>query len=353
MRPALTLCVALLGASAQAQAPPRVTAASAVVIDEETGAVLWAKAADTLREPASTTKVMTALLFVEAVPSWTIVRAPKDVAGAGGSSIRLKAGEEMKAEDLLAALMVRSANDAARTIAVRVSGSERAFATLMNERAALLGATRTTFRNPHGMPQPGHRTTARDLARIGRAALKYPAVLEVGQLRSRRLERSMRLQGTWVNRYNPFMDADPSAVGLKTGLTRGAGQCFVGGVRRQGFGIVTVVLKSRDWVGDTQRLVEWAYASHSRVRVAQRGVPLTRATVPGGSDPLDLLATRDVWIPVRNGQVPPSWTLPAVPSPPIARLASLGRATMTLADGTTVLLDVTAGQGIENKGAER
>jgi D-alanyl-D-alanine carboxypeptidase len=145
-----------------------ITAESAIVIEASTGKVLFEKDADAKRYPASTTKIMTALLFLENVKPGEMITAPFDVEEVTGSSLHLKPYEQVPAEDVLYALLLRSANDAAYSVALHIGGSERRFAQMMTERAAAMGCTSTNFTNPHGLHDPQHYTTARDLAIIGR-----------------------------------------------------------------------------------------------------------------------------------------------------------------------------------------
>ncbi|MBA3725734.1 MAG: D-alanyl-D-alanine carboxypeptidase, partial [Armatimonadetes bacterium] len=147
---AFVLAVGIL-ASVSAGAEPVVGAKSAIVMDAATGAILFEKDARATRYPASTTKVMTALLLIELVKPGTMITAPLDVKQVTGSSLHLKPGEQLTREDALYALMLRSANDVAHTVAVHIAGSDAKFAALMNKRAAELGCVNTHFRNPHGL----------------------------------------------------------------------------------------------------------------------------------------------------------------------------------------------------------
>ena len=159
MRLAAGLALGALFSVSLAQTP-EVTAKAAILMDAETGTVLFDKAAHNSRQPASTTKIMTALLALEKIPPGTMLTAPQDIEKVGESSLNLKPGETLTREDALFALMLRSANDMAHTIAVHISGSDYVFSRLMNERALALGCKNTTFRNPHGLPNENHKTTA-------------------------------------------------------------------------------------------------------------------------------------------------------------------------------------------------
>src|SRR5688572_28414556 len=153
---------------------PVVSALSAIIVDERTGKVLWSKNPDAPRYPASTTKIMTAMLLIELCRPNEFITAPADVEKVTEASLNLKPGEKISVKDMVYALMIRSANDGAYSVARHISGSVESFAELMNSRAFELGCTGTSLKNPHGLNNKDHVTTARDLAIMARAAMKYP-----------------------------------------------------------------------------------------------------------------------------------------------------------------------------------
>ncbi len=255
-----------------------ITAEAAIVVDMQSGRVLHEKDADSRRFPASTTKIMTALLFIENVKPDALITAPGDVEKVTGSSLHLKPYESISAEDLLYALLLRSANDAAYTAAVHIAGSERAFARRMTERAKQMGCTGTNFTNPHGLHDPNHYTTARDLAIIAREAMKNETFAKVARSEYRFIERSMNDEDVFLRSHNKFLKERSDATGIKTGWTVPAGRCFVGSAERDGLSVITVVLKSTEWKDDSNVLADWAFAAWTAEPVIARGEMI--ASVP-------------------------------------------------------------------------
>src|SRR5580704_7917858 len=166
-----------------------VTAPSAIVISAETGQVLWSKDADTPRYPASTTKIMTALLLIERCKPDEIITAPKGIKTVGESSMHLEEGEQITAHDMLYALLLRSANDGCVAVADHISGSVPAFVAMMNARALELGCTHTHFDNPNGLNDTKHWTTAHDLALIAREAMTHPEFRDAAKTKKYQIHR--------------------------------------------------------------------------------------------------------------------------------------------------------------------
>lgn len=265
------LVAALLASPGYAGGLADITAESAIVVDMASGRALHEKDADARRYPASTTKIMTALLFIENVKPDAMVTAPLDVEKVTGSSLHLKPGERISAEDLLYALLLRSANDAAYAAAVHIAGSEKAFARMMTERAKQMGCTGTNFTNPHGLHDPDHYTTARDLAIIAREAMKNEVFASAAKSEFRFIERSMNDEDVFLKTHNKFLMSRNDATGIKTGWTVPAGRCFVGSAERDGLRVITVVLKSTDWKGDSDILADWAFDAWTADPVVRAG----------------------------------------------------------------------------------
>lgn len=261
---------------------PELTAESVIVVDQDSGAILYSKDADTPRFPASTTKIMTSLLLVEHTLPSDVIVAPKEVEKVTGSSLHLRSGEYISAGDLLYALLLRSANDGCVALAQHISGSTDQFVALMNKRAKELGCTSTHFANPHGLNDETHVTTARDLSIIARAALQAPLIATVAKTPVHVVKRSTDSPDTTLRNKNKYLQVDPTATGLKTGWTIPAGKCFVGSVDRNGFRIVTVILKSKDWVEDQTKLVDWTYKAFHRIGIPTSKV-LALAPVENGA----------------------------------------------------------------------
>ncbi|MCX7801325.1 MAG: D-alanyl-D-alanine carboxypeptidase [Fimbriimonadales bacterium] len=273
----LTLAAAAFGSAVD------VGAKSAAVFDAATGRMLWGKDPDTPRYPASTTKILTGLLLVERCQPDEVITAPPDTETVTGSSMHLRPGERVTARHLLAAILLRSANDGCHALAVHLAGSDAEFAELMNERARQIGCTNSSFNNPHGLNDKAHTSTARDLGLIACVALRNPWFAETARQRKWLLERSANQEDLWLFNKNKLLGADPTVDGVKTGYTTEAGHCFVGSATRSGVRVVTVVLDSPDWKKDTRNLLEWAFRTHGVRTVVRQGAPGPKVPVRAGS----------------------------------------------------------------------
>ena len=278
--------------------PPPVVAASAVLMDSRTGAVLYARAADVLRPPASTTKVLTALVAMEHLRLDDLVPISRRAAEQrSGSSIGLEVGERWPAGDLLAALLLASANDAAVALAEAAAGSVERFADLMTRRARAMGARRSRFVVPHGLYHPQHLTTARELALITRAALRRQEVAALVRRQTFTWLRPGLPPRVVVNR-NRLLWTLPGADGVKTGWIPQSGQCLVASATREGWQLIAVVLDSADVFGDAARLLEYGFTQFHLVQFASRGAVLTRAHLPGADREVAAASSQDVYLVV-------------------------------------------------------
>lgn len=276
---------ALIGLlAANALAAPGIKAGSAILLDADTGEVLLEKSPDAARSPASTTKIMTALLLIENAPLDAWVTASKSVETVTGSSLHLRAGERISVRDLLYAILLRSANDACVAAAEYVSGSIAAFAEKMNQRAADLGMKRTNFANPHGLTDPLHYTTARDLAVLTRHAMENPTFAEIARTPKMWVNsRSLNRKDLLVRSHNKLLGKYAGLDGVKTGYTRPAGRCFVGSATRGGWRLVSVVMKSPNWQEETKALLDYGFKSFQRKLLAPRGQVVGEVMVSGAS----------------------------------------------------------------------
>ena len=242
--------------------------AAAIVMDSETGDVLFQKNADEILYPASTTKIMTCLLALEYGELDKAVKVPKQITKLpkDSSLVPLKAGEKTTLRDLLYGLMLRSGNDAAVTIAVAVSGSVSKFVDKMNRRAQELGCTNTNFKNPHGYHNKAHYSTARDLAIIAQEAMKNEEFRKIVSATSYTLAKTNKHKKRKITTSDAMLVESsphyyPYEIGIKTGYHSKAGQCFVGAAEKDGATLIAVTLKSSKngrWT-DTRRLMEYGF----------------------------------------------------------------------------------------------
>jgi serine-type D-Ala-D-Ala carboxypeptidase (penicillin-binding protein 5/6) len=291
-------------APAAAPLPAVPTAAAAIVIDQRNGEVMLQKHPDMRRPIASTTKLMTALLALEQAKPREVFTAPLYNALPAESRINLQAGERMTVHDLLEALLLESANDAAVTIAQGVAGSRDAFVAEMNKRAAELGLTNTSYANPIGLDDPENYSTARDLAALARRLMRRPRFARIVDMPEAELESGSHPR--IVDNRNDLVAKYPWVTGVKTGHTLEAGEVLVGSARgRGGASVISVVLgepseAARD--ADTLRLLRWGLRRFHRVRVVDRDRTLARADIEYRDDRAVLVPRRNVTLTLRDGE---------------------------------------------------
>ncbi len=282
--------------SAGGPSVPPIFAASAILMDARTGAVLFEQGADVRRPPASTTKILTAVLALERLrPDAMVPISRRASEQRSGSAIGLEVGERWRADDLLNALILGSANDAAVALAEAVAGSVERFADLMNQKARALGARNSTFVVPHGLYQPQHLTTARDLAIIARDALRHPAFATLVRQQVFTWIRHGLPPRVVVNR-NRLLWRLPGADGVKTGWIPQSGQCLVASATRGGWQLIAVALDSPDVFGDAARLLEYGFSHFRLVRVAARETVLARTPLPRTDKMVAATAPEDVYV---------------------------------------------------------
>jgi D-alanyl-D-alanine carboxypeptidase (penicillin-binding protein 5/6) len=293
---------------------PQVQARAAVLMDAETGQVLYAKNAHKPLPPASLTKIMTAIVVLEQCDLDAVVKASKRAVNTQASSMHLRVGEQVKVRDLLYALMLRSANDAAVALAEHAAGSIEAFAKLMNEKAKSLGAKHTHFVNPHGLHDPRHVSTAYDLALITRYAMENETFRTIVKTPYYIVERSMNQDDLWMVNKAKFLQEYPDAEGVKTGYTNPAGYCFAGSAYRDGRRLITVVLNSPQRVGDTIALMEHGFNDWERMELPA-GMAVGEAQVEDGVEertPLRLAQTLR-WVAPKAHKARYRWAVQATP----------------------------------------
>ena len=260
------LCTLLaLGSSAQAL---EVSAPSALLMEKETGTVLFAKDEHAKLEPASVTKVMTLLLTMEAIDAGQlhyddVVTASAHACSMGGSQIWLKENEQMTVSDMLKAVCVVSANDCAVALAETVAGSEEAFVERMNQRAAELGMADTHFCNATGLPAEGHVTSAYDIALMSRELIRnHPDIRQYTTI----WMDSLRGGASQLVNTNKLVRHYSGATGLKTGTTSKAGHCLSATAERGGLGLAAVILgceTTDERFGGARKMLDYGFANYS------------------------------------------------------------------------------------------
>ena len=245
---------------ASVSADPNPSAAAALIMDAATGEVLFEKNAHILLPMASTTKVMTGLFGVERLRPHEVIQVSANAASMSPSKLYLRPGELMRADDLLHAILLKSANDASAALAEKISGSEAAFARLMTRRARELGAQNTRYENASGLPADDHYSTAYDLAVILRYAMQRHDFVEIMQVKTASVESLIGRSWT-VRNHNRLLWTFPGALGGKTGWTRASGHCYVGMVEQSGKTLIVSVLASSRLWNDVNELLLYGFSS--------------------------------------------------------------------------------------------
>ena len=348
---ALLGAVLVLATSARAV---EVAAPSALLMEKETGTVLFAKNEHAKLEPASVTKVMTILLTMEAIDAGqltydTMVTASAHACSMGGSQIWLKENEQMTVSDMLKAVCVVSANDCAVALAEQIAGSEDAFVERMNQRAKELGMNDTTFKNATGLPAQGHVTSAYDIALMSRELiLHHPDIRQYTTIWMDSLrDGASELVNT--NKLIRFFDGAP---GLKTGSTDSALYCLSGTAERDGMELIAVIMKdatSAQRFEDAKTLLSYGFSTYSLEHVMpQEALPPvtvrlgTQATVqPVLEEGSALLLEKS-----KVGTLEQTVSLAEAVEAPVAKGTPLGTLTITSGEETVAELALVAGEEI-------
>lgn len=302
-----------------ARSAPPIRAAAAVLVDYHTGTVLYEHNMHRRLHPASTTKIMTALLALEHGQPEDVVEISRRAAVVPGSRMGLRTGDRYTVRALLHGLMLSSGNDAATALAEHISGTEKDFALLMTERAFRLGLTNSTFRNAHGLTAVGHLTTAYDLAMLARYALGLPEFRHlVGQRQAQVTDvhgRKVPLANT-----NQLLWNYDFAEGVKTGTTSAAGRTLVASASRGGQRLIAVLLRSPSRWYEAEQLLRWGFDTFQTRPLAAAGTIVGRLPVSGGlrsdvlvkaAQAMYVTAPHDMWPEIRRQLVVP----PHLPAP--------------------------------------
>lgn len=242
---------------------------SGIIMEASTGKILFDKNMDEQKSPASMTKIMTMLLTVEAIESGKIsledeVNISANASKMGGSQVYLEENSTATVEMLLKSISIGSANDASVAVAEKIGGTESNFVNMMNKRAKELGAVNTTFKNPHGLDEEGHLTTAHDLALIARELIKHEEILKLTSTYETTITHKNG-KSLWLVNTNKLIKFYNGLDGLKTGFTDNAGYCLTGTMLRNDMRLITVTMKAptkEDRNTDTINLMEYAYSMY-------------------------------------------------------------------------------------------
>lgn len=294
---ALCLCLFLCGRPSPAWAEPSVSAQGALLLDAQTGQVLWQHNGEAPLPPASTTKILTALLCLDLAPLERECEVSPQAAAVGESSAGLLAGERFALGELLDAVLLKSANDACFAIAEGAVGSEPYFVRLMNVKAQALGATAASLQNTNGLPDDAHLLSCRDLALLTREAMRRPEF--AGRVSSRQATMEGGSYNRSLKNTNRLLTMDEHVTGVKTGTTKAAGACLVSSMERDGRSVIAVVLHSGDRYRESLELLNYGIDGFCNVRLAAAGQPLAYCPTEGENEERSgvwLRAAADLWL---------------------------------------------------------
>ena len=267
----LAIFLWLVGCPRAVYAAPSLSARAAVLMEASTGRVLMESAAHERLPMASTTKIMTALVALEHADLSQPVQISEKAVGVEGSSVYLKAGEILTMEQLLCALMLESANDAAAAIAIEIAGDIESFADLMNETAQRIGLTDTHFTNPHGLDNAEHYSSAYDLAMLARYALQNPDFARIVSTYKTNIplggDEGIRV----LINHNKMLKYYDGAIGVKTGYTKRCGRCLVSAATRDGVTMIAVTLSAPDDWRDHTAMLDYGFSLYECAELAQPG----------------------------------------------------------------------------------
>lgn len=289
-----------------ADTAPGLDATAAVLMDANTGMILYEVDPDGLRYPASITKLVTLLVTLDAVDEGRVSysdEVPFSEAAVTQEAAYLKyaPGTTDTLERCLEMMMVFSANDAAYAVAEYIGGTVEQFAALMNEKAAELGMTASHFTNPHGLHDPNHWTTARDIATLCRYCVQNEEVMRFCSM-----EKTALKDGKDVYNTNKLLFWYDGADGLKTGTTLAAGHCLAATAERNGMRLISVTLGSKleyTHYIDSMKLLDYGFANYTLVNAVEKGTAFGETKVLyGKEDTVKLAAAADIVFPVRNGE---------------------------------------------------
>ena len=318
--------------------PTSVGAGAAILIEAESGRVLYEQHAHTRMPMASTTKIMTALVVLEHCELTETVCVDARATGVEGSSVYLYEGEKLTVEQLLYALMLSSANDAAAALAYHTAGSIEGFATLMNQKAQKLGLANTQFANPHGLDAKGHYTSAYDLACITSHALENEDFLRIVSTEKKVIPLREQEGARVLRNHNKLLTSLQGCIGVKTGFTKKSGRCLVSAAEREGVRLVCVTLDCPDDWRTHTALHESGFAACERVTLSDANCFAAVLPVVGGTQREIYLQTHQqvaLTLPVERGDILCTVQAPQFAYAPVTAGEQMGEAIWTL-DGEII-----------------
>lgn len=341
-------------------APPTVKGAGVVLMDGTTGEVLFEKNMDAKLPPASTTKVLTALIALEKTKLSDIVRIGKAPCNADGTAFGLKEGEELTVEQLLNILLIGSCNDASEAIAEHISGSTSEFAKLMNKRATELGATNTNFLNPSGLYEKNHYTSAKDLSLVMKELIKHKEFAEIAQRPSFKVESTNIVkEERWVINRNVLLQKNSwvyykDCIGGKNGYTIDAKHSFIAAAKRGDQSLIVTILHTDDkneYFRNIVSLFDYGFNNFKLLNALHKDSKVTDVTFNGELIPIN--ASKDFYYVKANDSLDNlsiNYNLQNLEKMPFKKNDVVGNATVMLGTRTLGTVLIMAGADKPSKG---
>ncbi|WP_378955702.1 D-alanyl-D-alanine carboxypeptidase family protein [Pelosinus sp. sgz500959] len=351
----LLLCLFFcLPAQLTFSAPPKIHAESAILLDGKTGQVLFEKNSRIRSAPASTTKVLTAIIAIESGHLDDEVKISLRAASTAGSSMHLSPGQRISLRELVTGLLLRSGNDAAVAIAEHLAGSVENFVILMNHKAELLNALGSHFANPHGLSAPEHYSTAFDLAWMARYALTNPTFATIVNTRETSidwLDRRGKEHDQNLRNTNKLLWLLEEVDGVKTGTTNQAGPCLISSATRGNQQLIAVVLHDHSRWNDSMQLLKYGFDTFELYEYANKDDILCAIPVEKGLTPMvDAVVASQASLVVKATDyehITVALDLPETIKAPVYQGQKIGEIIFFVDQHVVQTVDVTAGQTID------
>lgn len=332
-------------------AEPTVSAKSAVLIDAQTGRVIFAKNENERLPMASTTKIMTSLITLEeAAKDDKQVTITDQMVRVEGSSMGLLPGNIVTLKTLATGMLTVSGNDAANSAAYAIAGSPEAFAKLMNNKALELGLTNTHFVTPSGLDAPEHYSSAYDMALLGAAAMKNPDFAAIASQKTVTVGFINPKQNYRFTNHNRLLSMYDGCIGIKTGFTKKSGRCLVSAAERNGIRLIAVTLDDPDDWNDHEKLYDYGFSFLSPMQINDTGVRYEVPVVGGLQDNVMVAGTQAEDITIKNedsARIVRTVEMPSFVYAPVRNGQVLGRIRYTLDGETLALTDLIAVRDVD------
>ena len=293
---AVVLCVPVFGTENGLQ----ISAEAAVLIDASDGETLYSRNADRRMQPASMTKIMTALIVIQNCSPYEFVTVGAECVGTEGSSAYLSAGEVFTVSELLYALLLQSANDAALALAYHTAGDVSAFVTMMNDKAKELGLYGTHFTNPHGLSDNDHYSTASDVAALLCVCMKDPLFRQISGAREYVIKPGENRRGRYFTNHNKLLYGCDGVCGGKTGYTLSSGRCLCSYYEKDGVSLCAVTMNApRDW-SDHTALYGYGASKYTKITLDTAGTYVLHV-VGGITDHTECVVDENVTVTLKSG----------------------------------------------------